>query len=487
MITKVKAAIKSLKNGKAPGVDQIMTEMLKAGGDVLVQRLHTLLGIIWTAEQVPEAWKKLIIIPILKKGDNRKCKNYCGISLLSIVGKVFTKIIQSRLQKLREQTSREEQAGFRPNRGCIDQIFALRQVIEEWIWCSKRLVVVFIDFKSAFDCIHWPSLWSALETKQVSPKVIQLLQALYDGSVSRVRVSNELSNEFPIRTGVRQRDVVLPLLFNVVIDAIMRVVFANRHSAQYNVNQFITDLMFADDSAVFANTDAEATDTLYNIAQIAQSYGLKINAEKTKALTTDGLPAHVHLNGVQIEQVREFKYLGSLVQEKKTASSVKVYSWIGQATAAFASLKWCVWKKLNISAKTKIHLFRSLVLPILLYGSEMWTLLKADASKLEQRRLRWFGHVCRMNDDRLPRRLLWCQRPPEWKIQRAAPKKTWLKCVEEDLRPQRLSAKGAKNIAADQQGWKNIVNEVQDPVAPTAAYWLRGRSPPNSQAPATEK
>uniref|UniRef100_A0A914XFE1 Endonuclease/exonuclease/phosphatase domain-containing protein n=1 Tax=Plectus sambesii TaxID=2011161 RepID=A0A914XFE1_9BILA len=71
MITEVKAAIKSLKNGKAPGVDQITTEMLKAGGDVLVQRLHTLLGIIWTAEQVPEAWKKAIIVPILKKGDSR--------------------------------------------------------------------------------------------------------------------------------------------------------------------------------------------------------------------------------------------------------------------------------------------------------------------------------------------------------------------------------------------------------------------------------
>uniref|UniRef100_A0A914W8L9 Reverse transcriptase domain-containing protein n=1 Tax=Plectus sambesii TaxID=2011161 RepID=A0A914W8L9_9BILA len=306
----------------------------------------------------------------------------------------------------------------------------------------------------------------------------------------------------------------------------MRAVFANRHGAQYDVNQFITDLMFADDGAVFADTDAEATDTLYNIARIAQSYGLKINAEKTKALTTDGSPAHVHLNGGQIEQVREFKYLGSLVQEKKTASSVEVYSRIAQATAAFASLKWCVWKKPNISAKMKICLFRSLVLPILLYGSETWTLLKADASKLEvfqmrclrqilrvsicdrvrnevirdrcdkqppikeqiqQRHLRWFGHVCRMNDHRLPRRLLWRQRPPEWKIQRAAPKKTWLKCVEEDLRPQRLSPEGAKKIAADRQGWKNIVNGVLDPVAPTAAYWLRGRSPPNSQAPATEK
>ena len=202
--------------------------------------------------------------------------------LLSIVGKVITNTIQSRLQALREQTSREEQAGFRPNRGCVDQIFTLRQLLELQTRCNKRLVVVFIDFKSAFDCIHWPSLWSALETEHVPPKVIRLLQALYNDSVSYVRIRNELSGKFFIRTGVRQGDNVSPLLFNVVIDAIMRAVFANRRGVQFDVDQFITDLMFADDSAIFADSDADATDILHDIAQVAQSYGLKINAEKTK-------------------------------------------------------------------------------------------------------------------------------------------------------------------------------------------------------------
>ena len=157
-IAEVKAAVKSLKNGKAPGIDQITAEMIKAGGDILLQRLHVLLTCIWDTEYVPSAWKKAIVVPILKKGDSRECKNYRGISLLSIVGKVFTKIIQSRLQKHCEQSCREEQAGFRPNRGCIDQIFALRQLVEERVRCGRRTVVVFIDFKSAFDCIHWPSL-----------------------------------------------------------------------------------------------------------------------------------------------------------------------------------------------------------------------------------------------------------------------------------------------------------------------------------------
>jgi CRISPR/Cas system CSM-associated protein Csm2 small subunit len=520
-VNEVESAIRSLKNGKTPGMDRVTAETIKAGGVVLLQRLHALLTLIWRSERVPSAWKKAIIVPILKKGDSRECKNYRGISLLSIVGKVFMKIIQSRLQKHREQTSREEQAGFRPHRGCTDQIFAIRQLAEERIRCGKRTVIVFIDFKSAFDCVHRPALWRTLESEHVPQKIIQLLQASYNGSTSSVRIRNELSEEFPIQTGVRQGDVASPLLFNIVIDAIMRETFENRRGVQYDVNNFLTDLMFADDSAIFADTDAEATDILYHIARIAQSYGLRINADKTKVMTTDGSQAIVHLDGVQIEHVQEFKYLGSLVQEKKVATTIEVHSRIGQAAAAFASLKWCLWKKANISTKTKIRLFRTLILPILLYGSETWTLLKPDMNKLEvfqmrclrqilgvslrdryrnetirmrcdhqppveeqiqKSRLRWFGHVCRMNTSRLPHKLLWRKRPVHWRIQRAAPKKTWLKHIEEDLRNQRLTTDEARNIATNRQEWQRIVNERRNPAAPTAAYWLRGRPAPQSPA-----
>lgn len=124
-------AICSLKTGKAPGVDQVSAEAIKAGRDTLLHRLHALLKTIWRTERIPLAWKKAVIVPIHKKGDNRDCSNYRGISLLSIVGKVFTKIIQANLQKHRKQTSREEQANFRPNRSCCAQIFTIQQLLEE--------------------------------------------------------------------------------------------------------------------------------------------------------------------------------------------------------------------------------------------------------------------------------------------------------------------------------------------------------------------
>uniref|UniRef100_A0A3P9D8H3 Uncharacterized protein n=1 Tax=Maylandia zebra TaxID=106582 RepID=A0A3P9D8H3_9CICH len=127
---------------------------------------------------------------------------------------------------------------------------------------------------------------------------IELLQTAYDGSTSQVRIHDEVSEEFPIMTGVRQGDVMSPLLFNIVIDAIM-------HKA-------------------FEGHDTEATHILYDISRHSKLYGLKVNAEKTKVLTTDGSPMIVHLDGVQIKQVQQFQYLGSLVEEKKVASSVEI-------------------------------------------------------------------------------------------------------------------------------------------------------------------
>ncbi|EYB84735.1 hypothetical protein Y032_0311g2149 [Ancylostoma ceylanicum] len=281
-----------------------------------------------------------------------------------------------------------------------------------------------------------------------------------------------MSESFSISTGVQQGCVISPLLFNTVVDAIMRSVMKNRIGVEFGRGQFITDLMYADDIAIFANDEDEAMSILHDISMISKAYGPTINAEKTKVLTTDGTLVSVLLNGVELEQVQHFKYLGSILQQKKVTSSMEILNRIDAASTAFGSLTWCLWRKLNITVSTKMRIYRALMLPILLYGAESWTNLQSDAQKLEtflmrclrrilgitlrnrirneeirrrcnkqrtiasvirKRRLKWFGHVCRMELSRLPHKLLWRIRPTEWKIERRAPKKTWLKQVEKDL------------------------------------------------------
>lgn len=147
----LEAVIKLVRNGKAPGVDSVTVKVIKVEGETLKNRLLTLLWLVWHSDRISTAWKKAIIAPILRKGDSSECKNYRGTSVLFIVGKLFMEIIQLRLQKLHEQTSREEsesESGIRPGQGCCDQIFVIWQLMEEYVRCG-RMVIVFIDFGSS--------------------------------------------------------------------------------------------------------------------------------------------------------------------------------------------------------------------------------------------------------------------------------------------------------------------------------------------------
>ncbi len=95
-VKEVEAAIKSLKNSKAPGKDNITAEMIKAGGESSVDILHMLCNKICRGKTCPTDWGKAIITPIYKKNDKKGCGNNRGISLLSIPGKVYTRVLQQR-------------------------------------------------------------------------------------------------------------------------------------------------------------------------------------------------------------------------------------------------------------------------------------------------------------------------------------------------------------------------------------------------------
>ena len=98
-IDEIKFAIRQLKTGKIAGPDEVIAETIKTGGKPILSRLCSLLRMIWHSDNISNAWEKGLIVPLFKKGDNRECKNYRGISLLSAVGEVFMKVIQQCLKQ----------------------------------------------------------------------------------------------------------------------------------------------------------------------------------------------------------------------------------------------------------------------------------------------------------------------------------------------------------------------------------------------------
>lgn len=123
-------AIKQLRNGKSTGPDNIPAEALKADVDTSVEMLYPLCRDIWEKEEVPSEWKEGYLIKLPKKGDLMFCSNNRGITLLSTTGKTFNKVLLNRLKDAVDPHLQDQQAGFRKNRSCTDQIAMLRIILE---------------------------------------------------------------------------------------------------------------------------------------------------------------------------------------------------------------------------------------------------------------------------------------------------------------------------------------------------------------------
>ncbi len=188
-------AITTLKNRKAPGEDQIHAELLKADTPTATKIFQNLFTDIWEKETIPEDWSKGLIIKLPKKGDLQTCDNWCGITLLSIPSKVFCKVLLQRIETAINTKLREEQAGFRKGRGCIDQIFTLRNIIEQSIEWNHPVYINFIDFRKAFDSIHRETLWRILQSYGIPPKFISIIKKFYDNFECSILLDNNSPSE----------------------------------------------------------------------------------------------------------------------------------------------------------------------------------------------------------------------------------------------------------------------------------------------------
>ena len=166
--------------------------------------LTNILRTVWDREQIPRESNHSTVIPVYKNSARNLCENHKGISLVTVASKVLSGLILRRLTNFREGQIRENQAGFRPGRGCIDHIFALRQILELRHTIQQPTLVVFLDLKSTFESVDRQALWRCLTLKGVPPKFLNLLKAPYADSCGHVRVYGKLSPEFSTSSGVRQ-------------------------------------------------------------------------------------------------------------------------------------------------------------------------------------------------------------------------------------------------------------------------------------------
>ena len=172
-----------------------------------------------------------MIITIHIKGDVQSPSNYRPITLLSSIGKLFTKIVSKRLTEWAEDHALL--TGFRPTYSTTDANYTLYSLVNS-IRKKRKLYCLFIDFSTAFDSVDRAILYDCLTESGISSKMLKIIIALYSNTSSCVKLNHVCSGTFLLHKGLRQGDGLSPVLFIFYINKL-----AGRLSKMIVVNLLI--------------------------------------------------------------------------------------------------------------------------------------------------------------------------------------------------------------------------------------------------------
>ena len=484
MEVEIEKALKEMKKNKAPGNDQLTSDIIRLGGSEAVKQITAIFNNILHTQKIPPEWKEAKIIILFKKGDRKDIKNYRPISLLSHLYKLFTRVLQKRMERILDSNQPREQAGFRKGFSTTDHLQTINQIIEKCNEFNIPLCLAFIDYEKAFDSIeHW-AIFKALRNIGINETYLNILKDMYTGATARIHIENQVSEVIEIQRGVRQGDSISPKLFTATMEEVFRQADLEQKGLIID-GEPLTDLRFADDVAT-PTIGVKNNETQLNIInKESKKVGLGIHRGKTKYITNYCTNEKIFIEGTEIEKVESYKYLGQTISmENRTLEEVLMRIKMGWSVF-YKYREIFLDKDLPICLKRKV--FNQCVIPTLSYGSQTWSLTKEIANKItvcqramerkmlgiklqdkipnnvirEKTKLndilrvitkskwKWAGHVARMNDNR------WTIRSTEWQVRegkrsRGRPKRRW----QDDI----YKYQGASwtRTAKDRQRWKDL-------------------------------
>ena len=281
----------------------------------------------------------------------------------------------------------------------------------------------------------------------------------------------------------------------------------------------LNECQFADDAAQLATTRTGVEQALALYIEVATAFGLTVSLPKTKLLVTgydvqEEDRAPIHLEHGSIDCVEEFSYLGTIVASNGRIDT-EIDRRIANASKAFGALRRAVFKDRNLTINTKRLVYQACVLSVLLYGAGCWTPLRRHlkrlnafhhrcirtilgitssqqwemritsastreqwgdmetiATKVAKRRMEWLGHLARMSDARLPKRVLFGWLPKTRPA--CGPRRRWRDVVRHDLKLLDVPEKDWYDAACHRSDWRHTYSRL---VADQHQWQLRPTSP----------
>jgi hypothetical protein len=402
MRAEIEKALKQMKTGKACGIDNISTEMLKALGEFGLTVLTNICNKIYETAYIPEDLKTSVFILLPKKPKAMECSDYRTISLMCHVLKLLLTVILRMSNKLNAEVG-EQQAGFRKNSGTREAIFRLKILAEKCIEVQKDLYICFIDYSKAFDTVNHEKIIETLQKTGIDENDMAVIANLYWQQTTQVKVGTILSDPVQIRRGVRQGCVLSPSLFNVYTDFIFREIEEeNTEEETPGIvvgGHIINNLRYADDTALIAGSEEDLQTLVDTIKEESNKYGLNINKKKTQTMVitkkTEIPKVYIKIDGKTLDQVHSFIYLGQLFTEDGR-SEQEIKRRIGIAKTTFSKMSKLLTNH-NISYQLRLRLTKCYIWSVLMYACETWTLTSSLEERLEAAEMWMYRRIARIS------------------------------------------------------------------------------------------
>ena len=321
-----------------------------------------------------------------KKGDLRLAKNYRGITLTSIEGKIYNALQHNRIEPKIENILRKNQNGFRRNTFTTSQMLTIRRILEGVRAKNLQATILFVDFTKAFDSIHRGKMVQILLAYCLPKETVAAIIILYRNTKVTVRFPDGNTYYFDIVAGVLQGDTLALYLFIIFLDYVFITSLdkikengfklTKERSRRYSAKT-ITDADYTDDVALLTNEPVQAETLLHSLERAAAGIGLHVNAHKTEYMCFNQTGDFSTLNGSSLKLVDKFTYLGSSASSTKKDIDTRL-------SKAWTAVNWqsVIWKS-DLTDKMKRSFFPAAVVSILLYGYTTWTLTKRLEKKLD--------------------------------------------------------------------------------------------------------
>eukprot|EP00731_Ephydatia_muelleri_P036491 Em0264g4a len=282
----VEATLKGLPSNSAPGPDRLRYSDWKRLGSV-VPILTVILNTCRVNKKVPLSWKTSSTILIHKAGDTTNLDNWRPIALQNTAYKVYAGVIAKRVTNwaIQEGKLSPSQKGFLPYEGCLEHNFVLRSVLQDARRRKRDLTISWLDLKDAYSSVPHSTLLRILRLAGLGGATIDIIQDIYAGSTTCVRTKSETSASIACERGVKQGCPLSPILFNFVMESIIRSV-EEVHDAGYKIaNSSITTLAYADDLCVLSSSRTLMQQMMDRAHQAGSWAGLTFNTKKCASLT----------------------------------------------------------------------------------------------------------------------------------------------------------------------------------------------------------